>query len=164
MRIFGKTYSYWKEIIGGIVVGIIISLILIFFFSPKLSEWKDFMKGIPSLCITVFGFLLTLLSIILQGNSPTINWMRSRKKTFNRFVDYNKRIILLSFIISIYSYILGFFNFKYHIEQLPLSDCIVNLLQKIVISIFFGLLVWFVIDTLHFIKVFYALIKEKDQN
>ena len=164
MRIFGKTYSYWKEIIGGIVVGIIISLILIFFFSPKLSEWKDFMKGIPSLCITVFGFLLTLLSIILQGNSPTINWMRSRKKTFNRFVDYNKRIILLSFIISIYSYILGFFNFEYYIEQLTLSNCISKLTGKALISIFVVLFVWFIIDTLQFIKIFYALIKEKDQN
>jgi len=59
---------------------------------------------------------------------------------------------------------LGFFNFKYYVEQLPLSDCIVNLGEKIVISIFFGLLVLFVIDTLHFIKIFYALIKEKDQN
>ena len=163
MKILGKTYSYWKESIGGIIIGFI-SSILIFFLSPKLSDWIDFMKGIPALCITIFGFLLTLLGIILQGNSPTINWMRSRKETFNRFVDYNKRIVLLSFIISIYSYILGFFNFKYYVEQLPLSDCIVNLGEKIVISIFFGLLVWFVIDTLHFIKVFYALIKEKDQN
>ena len=122
------------------------------------------MKGIPSLCITVFGFLLTLLSIILQGNSPTINWMRSRKKTFNRFVDYNKRIILLSFIISIYSYILGFFNFEYYIEQLTLSNCISKLTEKALISIFVVLFVWFIIDTLQFIKIFYALIKEKDQN
>ena len=115
MKILGKTYSYWKESIGGIIIGFIFS-ILIFFLSPKLSDWIDFMKGIPALCITIFGFLLTLLGIILQGNSPTINWMRSRKETFNRFVDYNKRIVLLSFIISIYSYILGFFNFKYYIE------------------------------------------------
>ena len=136
MRIFGKTYSYWKESIGGIIIGFISSI----------------------------GFLLTLLGIILQGNSSTIDWMRSRKKLFNRFIQYNKRIVILSFIISIYSYILGFFNFKYYVEQLPLSDCIINLGEKIVISIFFGLLVWFVIDTLHFIKVFYALIKEKDQN
>ena len=111
MGIFGKSYRYWVETIGGLLAGIIVC-ILLFIVDPHLSNWKDFIKGIPSIGMCTLGFLLTLLSIILQGNSSTIEWMKSRKMLFDRFIQYNKHIVILSFIISIYAYILRFLTFN----------------------------------------------------
>ena len=107
------------------------------------------------------GFLLTLLSIILQGNSSTIEWMKSRKMLFDRFIQYNKHIVIRSFIISIYAYILRFFNFQWLIHELNLeTNQIIHHIRRLLISVFGGSITWFVIDTFQFIGIFYLLIKK----
>jgi len=159
MKIFGKTLSYWKESIGGWLCGIIICVI-IYFINPQYSNWKEFIKIFPTIGMCAFGFLLTLLSIILQGNNSTIEWMKSRTKLFSRFILYNKRIVILSFLLSLFSYFLGYFNFQwikdYTCQQLN------NFAERLLIGIFAGMLTCFIIDTIHFINVFYILIKEKN--
>lgn len=161
MRIFGKSYRYWVETIGGLLAGIIVC-ILLFIIDPHLSNWKDFIKEIPSIGMCTFGFLLTLLSIILQGNSSTIEWMKSRKTLFDRFIQYNKHIVILSFIISIYAYTLRFFNFQWLIHELSLESnpIIIPHIRRLLISVFGGLITWFMIDTFQFIGIFYLLIKK----
>jgi hypothetical protein len=159
MLVFGKKIAYWRERLGGIVLGILIS-IPVFFVNPQISDWKDFVKEIPSLGMCAFGFLLTFLGIILQGQSQTIEWMKSRDTLFKRFVAFNKRIVILSIIISIYSYFLAFFNFEWILHTWCYLNLFWDCVQKIMIALFLTLAIWFLYDLLYFIKIFYLLIKK----
>ena len=158
MFILGKKLAYWEEKYGGIFLGIIISIPL-FFIDTKIEAWRDFIKEIPSLGMCAFGFLLTFLGIILQGKSKTIKWMKSREVLFRRFISFNRRVVILSVVLLIYSYFLAFFNFEW-IKSLFISlECYFYLVQKTLISCFLILLVWFLHDVIYFIHVFYLLIK-----
>jgi len=159
MKLFGKTLSYWRELYGGMMIGIIVTII-IFILKPNISNWTDFIKEFPTIGMCAFGFLLTFLSIILQGGSDAILWMKSRKILFKRFISYNKRIVIISFYLSICSYIFGFLNFELLKNMFDLTDCSFILMHQFLISLFGGFTTWFVIDTICFINIFYLLIKE----
>ena len=160
MRFFGKTLSYWWEKVGGLLLGIV-TFIIIWFINPNFSNWKPFILEFPAIGMCAFGFLLTFLGIILQGNSETINWMMSREKLYNRFISFNKRIVVISFVLSLYSYIIGYTNFQ-NIRAL-LSPQLVQIVKNISIGIFCGLLAWFIIDTLQFTRLFYVLIRKTEK-
>ncbi len=159
MFLFGKKIAFWKERYGGMTLGIFIS-IPIFFTDTNISAWKDFIKEIPALGMCAFGFLLTFLGIILQGYSQTIEWMKSRTILFDRFIFFNKRIVILSIILSVYSYFLAFFKFEWLISNLQYLELLWKYAQKTMIAIFLILAVWFLHDVLYFIKVFYLLLKK----
>ena len=159
MLIFGKKIAYWKEKLGGIILGIILS-VFVFLISPELSKWKEFIKEIPNVGMCTFGFLLTFLGIILQGGSKTIEWMKSRETLFQRFIDFNRRIVILSIVISVYAYFLAFFNFEWIKECFVNCICLYEIILRILISTFAFLSVWFLYDTMYFIKIFYLLIKK----
>lgn len=160
MRFFGKTLSYWWEKVGGLLLGIV-TFIIIWFINPNFSNWKPFILEFPAIGMCAFGFLLTFLGIILQGNSETINWMMSREKLYNRFISFNKRIVVISFVLSLYSYIIGYTNFQ-NIRAL-FSPQLVQIVKNISIGIFCGLLAWFIIDTLQFTRLFYVLIRKTEK-
>jgi uncharacterized membrane protein len=158
MRIHGKSMGYLWEKYGGVAMAIIVSFAIVL-LNPTGVDWKSFVLGFPSVGMCAFGFLLTLLGIILQGSGETIEWMKNRTTLFNRFVDFNKRAAYISFILSVYSYIIG---------NIALQDFCPQSVQKdsslcIIISIgsFCGLLAWFIVDVLQFIRLFYVLIREK---
>lgn len=106
-----RTISYYREKYGGIVLGII-ALCVVWLINPNLNKCVDMMKEIPTIGMCTFGFLLTFLSIILQGNSDIILWMKSRKMLFNRFVLFNKRIVIIALLLSALSYFIGYFDFN----------------------------------------------------
>lgn len=160
MKIFGKTISYWWEKIGGLFAGIIVCCI-IGANHPTFSHWKPFIVEFPTIGMCAFGFLLTFLGIILQGNSDTIKWMMSRDSLYNRFIAFNKRIVIVSFILSLYSYLIGYANFQTITEFL--CPKFVQTVKTILIGVFCGLLVWFVIDTFQFTRLFYVLIRKTEQ-
>lgn len=159
MLIFGKKIAYWKEQLGGIVLGLILS-VLVFLLNPELSKWKEFIKEIPNIGMCTFGFLLTFLGIILQGGSDTIEWMKSREALFKRFIYFNKRIVILSIALSVYAYFLAFFNFEWIRDCFVNCICLYEIILEVLISIFILLSVWFLYDTMYFIKIFYLLIKK----
>jgi len=159
MLIFGKKVAYWKEQLGGIIFGVILS-VFVFLINPELSQWKEFIKEIPNIGMCTFGFLLTFLGIILQGGSKTIEWMKSREILFQRFIDFNRRIVILSIVISVYAYFLAFFNFEWTRGYFSDFMCIYQIIRKILISLFVLLSVWFLYDVMYFIKIFYLLIKK----
>ena len=82
------------------------------------SDWVNillylpFIAEFPTVGMCAFGFLLTFLGIILQGNSETIQWLMSKTNIYNRFILFNKRIVIVSFILSLYSYIIGYVDFQ----------------------------------------------------
>lgn len=161
MRIFDKTLAYWWERRGGLILGLLI-IIPILSINPQLSNWIPFIKEIPVIAIFAFGFLLTLLSIILQGNSEYIQWIKSRKILFQRFVNYNKRIVIISLILIIYSYFLIFFDFTWFKELFNLSSSLLYYFQTVLLSGFIILITWFLFDIIRFIRLFYILIKNNN--
>jgi hypothetical protein len=159
MLLFGKKIAYWKEKYGGIILGCILSVI-VFLINPELSKWREFIKEIPNVGMCTFGFLLTFLGIIVQGGSKTIEWMKSREKLFQRFIDFNRRVVILSIILSVYAYFLAFFNFEWIKECFTDYICLYQVIRRIIISFFVLLSVWFLYDVMYFIKIFYLLIKK----
>lgn len=160
MKKNGKTVSYWLEKFGGLFAGIIVCCIILT-IHPTFSNWKSFIVEFPSIGMCAFGFLLTFLGIILQGNSDTIKWMMSREKLYNRFVDFNKRIVVISFILSLYSYIIGYVDFQ--IVKAFLNPQLVQIAKTFLVGVFCGLLVWFIIDTFQFTRLFYVLIRKTEK-
>ena len=159
MFIFGKKPAYWKEQLGGMILGFIF-FALVFLSNPELSKWKVFIKEIPNIGMCTFGFLLTFLGIILQGGSKTIEWMKSREILFQRFISFNKRIVILSIVLSVYAYFLAYFNFEWIGECFVNCTCLFEIITKTLISVFALFSVWFLYDTMYFIKIFYLLIKK----
>ena len=159
MQIFGKTLAYWREKYSGFIVGIIFSAV-IYWINPELSKWKDFIQEIPNIGMCIFGFLLTFLGIILQGGSKTIEWMKSREILFQRFISFNKRVVVLSIVLSVYAYFLGYFNFEWFENLLKKDSCFFEIFIRLLISAFSFLFVWLLIDILRFTKIFYLLIKK----
>jgi hypothetical protein len=159
MLVFGKKFAYWKERYRGILLGFICS-ILVFLIKPELPIWKDFIKEIPDIGMCTFGFLLTFLGIILQGGSKTIEWMKSKEILFKRFISFNKRIVILSVILSLYAYFLSYFNFEWLQKIFIHFLCLFRLMQELLIPLFVLLSVWFLCDVMCFIKIFYLLIKK----
>ena len=157
MKLFGKTISCWIEKIGGLLTGIIVGYI-IWVINPIFSNWKPLIVEFPTIGMCAFGFILTFLGIILQGNSDTIKWIMSRDKLYNRFIAFNKRILVISFVLSIYSYIIGYADFQ--IVKDSLSPQLVQNAKNLMISVFGGLLVWFIIDIVQFTRMFYVLVRK----
>jgi hypothetical protein len=115
---------------------------------PNLLTCKDptvvISKSID-ISFIIFGFLLTVLALILQTNKE----IRSRK-LYPRLIRFNKRIVLISIISGVYTLCYN-----------SLFDSISKLGSKeYFVSIFIVLMVWIFLDLINFIKVFYKLAEE----
>ena len=157
MKIFGKTISYWIEKIGGLIIGLIVSLIVLFCIKFDINSLNAFINSIPTISICIFGFLLTMLSIILQSNSPTIKTFLSEthKKTYKKFVLFSQRVVLLSLTITIFSLMIG--NIK--IPTSYFSECVINLFNNVLIFVHITILICLFFDTYQFINMFFNLMK-----
>lgn len=156
-RIFGKTIRFYLEKYGGSLLSIIIFCIFFLWIKPEYSTYKELIKEFPTLGMCAFGFLLTFLGIILQGDSETINWFRSRTILYKRFIKSNKNIVVMSLILSLYCYIIGYIDFKFNVELY--SECI-KIYELFTVSLFISLAIKFIVDFWIFIRVFYLLIKK----
>ena len=148
--IFGYTIDYWIERYCGSFLFWIILIIMIFWIKPKYIIFCDLIQEFPAIGMCSFGFLLTFLGIILQGNSEALTRFRSRKKLFERYVKNNKRIVTLSLFLSIYAYVIGYS----HIEYFSLSG-----VERFYVALFIDFFFKFVCDFVMFIRVFYLLIR-----
>ncbi|STZ48389.1 Uncharacterised protein [Myroides odoratimimus] len=98
---------------------------------------------------TLFGFLLAILTLVVQSNSEFVTEMRTYD-SYDRFIEFNKRIVFLSLIEAVLT--LCLFMLHKHIPQNVeyVASCIS-------LSIFFVIIV----NTLIFLSIFYIVIKEK---
>lgn len=154
MNILCKDADWWFEK-GSWIVALIITLLCYFKIHPQLDFFVPLIKEFPTIGMCAFGFLLTLLGIIIQSDTEIIIWLKSDKKLYNRFIRLNRRVVVVSFIISLLSYLIGFINWPDLIEN--------ENSNLIIISIWLGLLSWFILDVIYFLRIFYLLIQRTDE-
>ena len=156
MSIFNKSFSYYIENFLGSSTFVVVFVFLYSQTECFFDSSLELIKAFPTIGITSFGFLLAVLSIILQGNGETIQFIKSREVLYKKFIHFNKKTILLSFFASVFAFVVGNIKIEnfFHINEGNLL-----LYKHIVVSVFFGAFIWFVIDVLMFIRVFYLIIR-----
>lgn len=157
IKIFGKSLKLHCEKYGGLITGIIVFILFFFLIRTDSYNYKEIIKEFPSIGMFVFGFLLTLLGIILQANTGTIEMMKRRTVLYKRFIYYNKRTVIIAFILSIYSFVIG--NLKININYLH-QLYFFEYLKQFTIAIFWGMVAKFIFDTYIFVKIFFILLKK----
>ena len=95
----------------------------------------------------------TFFGIVIQSSSETIRRMKRRKKTFNRFIVYNRNIIIFSLVLTVCAYILGNLNF-WKITTYSITE--------FVISIFIGAFVYFLYGLLYLLLIFFNLLHQHE--
>lgn len=151
-----KTIGYWIEKLSGYI-----SAVILMYFSFCYWEKFEFIKNVNfldkiiSITTTLFGFLLAILTLIIQSNSPTINKMKSHG-SFKRLILLNKMTVLTSIINCIYSLILSFSVKIIEIKSFTLL--------KILTTLNVGIFSFVIVNTLLFTIIFYRIILEDENN
>ena len=84
-------------------------------YSFHFDIWLDFNTFLDSLLITssIFvGFLGTSIGIIFAADSDRIKWLKHRKETWERAINFFKIAFSLNFLLCISSFILKSTNFS----------------------------------------------------
>lgn len=136
------------------IIGVIISYLIYKCDVITYNGSIEFIKQFTTIGTCTFGFLITLFGLIVQSNSDVITEIRQRKIPYRRLIFYNRKVVFISLLLTIYSYIIGYLN----IDRIVSCDVILH----IATSIFFGAFVWFMIVTIYFLLLFYILIQDKD--
>ena len=145
-----KTFGYILENYLGVSLGFIIILIVNSHWeSFEFIAEKDFFDKLIPICTTLFGFLLTILTLIIQSDSKTILELKGRK-TFGKLIQYNKKIVLLSVVISIICLIMIFVS--------KLLVCELTFILRYISLLNLFLFIWTIVDTLTFVSLFYKLL------
>lgn len=128
--------------------------------NPESYNYSKLISEFPAIGLGIFGFMLTFIAIILQANNDTINYMKSNAILFQDFVDYNKRVVYLSAILTFYAYFLPHFHitFQWSILGIPIHEYV----KIVVISLFWGLLGKLCVDSYFFLRLFFILLKKID--
>ena len=151
-----KTLGFWFEKLLSYGIGILTFYICLN-YSHKLTFLKDddFLDKIISITSTLFGFLLAVLTLLLQSNSPTVEKMK-KHGSFLKLIYLNKTTVLVSLINCILSFFL-YFGMKLKSEK---SENLLNFLS----SLNFSLLSFVLINTLLFTLLFYPIIITDEKN
>jgi hypothetical protein len=138
------------------ILGLTIAFVLFKFTSITYKESVEFIKQFTTIGTCTFGFLLTLFSLIIQGDNQAINKMRKRHKPFLRFIAINKKIVIFSFLLTVYAYLVGYIDITTIV-----NNCSVI---KLIICLFYGGFACFILKTIYFLAIFYLLIQGKKEN
>lgn len=154
MILLRKDTDWWREK-GSWIIALIIVSLCYFTIQPRLDYFLPLIKEFPSIGMCAFGFLLTLLGIIIQSDTEIIVWLKSDKRLYNRFIKLNRRVVIISFIVSLFSYVIGYIEWPALIKN--------DNLNLATISIWLGLLSWFILDVIYFLQIFYLLVQRTDK-
>lgn len=121
--------------------------------SGQEKMYQDFIKSFVEFGSLCFGVLLTFFGIIIQSSSETIRRMKRSTKNFNRLIVYNRNIIIFSLVLTVSAYLIGNLNF-WKINTYSISE--------LVISIFFGALVYFLYGLLYLLLIFFNLLHQHE--
>lgn len=150
IRINGNTPAYYIEKYIGLFIGIAIG---IYCFKThhcySFINNDKFLDKLITICTTMFGFLLTVLTLIIQSNSETIIEMK-KHLSYKRLINFNKKVVFLSAIVCIISLFLAFI-----IKKL---DSINPYLSQLISLLNYSFFIWMMCDTLIFVSIFYKIL------
>ena len=137
-----------------IIVSLLFAYLLYYYNIATYCNSVEFIKQFTTIGTCAFGFLLTMFSLIIQGNNNTVNRMKKRGKPFARFIDFNRKVVILSIITTLYAYCIGYLKLQsLNVDYLNIST-----------AIFYFLLIWFVIELFYFLIIFYLLVEGEINN
>ncbi len=137
-----------KETLIITLIGLSISVLLFVFDLISYQSSINIIKEFPVIGTCSFGFLLTMFSLIVQGNNETTSVMRSNKRLFSRFIALNRDVVMFSLATTIYSYIIG--NAKFCCANICYLDFATLL--------FYFLFITFIVANIYFLVIFYMLV------
>lgn len=135
-----------------IIIGICLCVYVLLWLDISVDLLVPIMKDFQNIGICVFGFLITTMSIIIQGNSETILKIKNNEIIYKRIISLNKRVVIISLIAAIYSLIFGNITITLNLST--------GIYWRIISSIFCGIIVVFLLDLILFAKVFFYIIKK----
>lgn len=155
------TISKFFESYKGYLSGTIVLVLYLFCReSVDISGEMKMLSPFMSIGGALFGFMLTLLGIILQGQTKLINEMKKNDYLFKRMVQFNRSVVLKSIVVVIILFYLP--------AILKLIECIKNTnfqiyalkwVHKGVFGLIWAAIMCVLIEALRFVRVFYMLIK-----
>lgn len=121
--------------------------------SKSEADYQKFMSAFVEFGSLCFGVLLTFFGIVIQSSSDTVRRMKRKTKMFNRFIQYNRNVIMFSLVLTIYAYIFGNLDFwKDTLYYVP----------QIVISIFCGAFAYFIYGLCYLLVIFFLLLQQHE--
>lgn len=152
-----KTPQRLVEEYGG-WMALVFAFIVSCFTNPDKYHYSELIHGFPAIGLGIFGFMLTFIAIILQSSNKTIDFMKSQTELFKCFINYNRRVVYTSALLTLYAYLVS--SFKIPFDSVICGYSVHQFLKVFAISSFWGLLAKLGVDTFYFIKVFYILLRK----
>ncbi len=150
------TLNKLKEFYLSTFLSIVILIVDLFFrLSSHLSMDKFVDKTVDYSSIS-FGFLLTVLTILLQTQTKAIVNIKNAGR-FNDLIKANKRGVALSLILVFVSIL---FLSLYDSDLLKLIVCKNWTIQSLINSTFLAIFVFQLIEVVLFLEIFYITIRE----
>lgn len=152
-----NTIGYYIEKIAGVLLGIAIGVCFYFHWFDGSVLLKDkYYDVIIKLSASVFGFLLTILALIVNSSSPSVVAMREHDN-YPRLIKSNRAAVFLSFVIILYSVMMYLIISPANGIQ-DFESRFTFRTFKILVSVHTVLCVWSAIDTAIFVRIFYKII------
>lgn len=149
-----KSLEYYIEKYSGILLGLVLAIFTYIYWDKIFAKLlsKDFLDKAISISTTLLGFLLAVLTLIIQSTSQAVQ--RIRENTgYKRLIAFNKSIVYCSALVCLLSLVL-FLLFPYptntYIHTLIILGNCLNIA-------FFTKMI---IDTGFFLSIFYIIISE----
>ena len=149
--VMNRIFDYWVPFL--MATGVAFLFFKYVGISGQEKMYQDFIKSFVDFGSLCFGVLLTFFGVIIQSSSETIRRMKRSTKNFNRLIVYNRNIIIFSLVLTVYAYLIGNLNF-WMITTYSISE--------LVLSIFFGALVYFLYGLLYLLLIFFNLLRQHE--
>lgn len=120
--------------------------------SESEDDYQKFMSAFVEFGSLCFGVLLTFFGIVIQSSSDTVRQMKRKAKRFNRFVLYNRNIIMFSLALTVYAYIFG--NLDFWKEP--------SYVSRMVIPVFWGAIIYFIYGLFYLLVIFFLLLRQHE--
>ncbi|NOJ75477.1 hypothetical protein [Empedobacter stercoris] len=159
-----KSDSYYIEKFSPIFLGLIAGVLCYYIgfkFNINFTICRNLIFNFPPIGLTIFGFGLTLLAILIQSNSEFVIRIRNKhEELFNKVINKNKELVYISLLLSIFSYLLSFMYSLNHIF-LEVDLNLYLYIKLFIISLFFASIIYLFLTLYFFIKSFYLIITQK---
>ncbi len=152
-----KTLGNIFENYIGIFLGILIAVSLYFHWFEGSVILKDkYHDIIVKLSASIFGFLLTILTLIVNSSNSNVVLLREHKN-YGKLIKFNRASVFLCFFIIVFSVIL-FLILSPLNGLLDFSNQFGIVTFKVLICFHTFLCIWCVIDTFVFVWIFFKII------